>query len=104
MPTANASIREIFERLEIEPVNSGACYGDWIASPAGGELASLNPATGETLARVRLAGPADYECVVARAREAFPRMADDAGAASAARSCARSAMSCARTRRTWARW
>jgi aldehyde dehydrogenase (NAD+) len=72
VPTANASIREIFERLEIEPVNSGACYGAWIPSPAGDELASVNPATGETLARVRMAGVADYDCVVERAREAFP--------------------------------
>jgi aldehyde dehydrogenase (NAD+) len=70
VPTANASIREIFERLEIEPVNSGACYGAWIPSPAGDELASVNPATGETLARVRMAGVADYDCVVERARKA----------------------------------
>jgi len=55
----------------VEPVNSGACYGDWIASPSGGELESLNPATGEVLAKVQLAAPADYECVVERAREAF---------------------------------
>jgi hypothetical protein len=38
VPTANASIREIFERLEIEPVNSGACYGAWIPDCSGGEL------------------------------------------------------------------
>jgi aldehyde dehydrogenase (NAD+) len=68
---AASEIPEILEKLHIEPVNSGACYGDWIANPSGGELESVNPATGEPLAKVRLAGPADYECVVARAAEAF---------------------------------
>jgi aldehyde dehydrogenase (NAD+) len=69
--TANPSITDILERLHVEPTNSGACYGDWIADPAGGELESLNPATGEVLAKVRMAGPADYEYVMDRAREAF---------------------------------
>ena len=71
MPTASYSIPDILENLHIEPVNSGACYGDWIAEPSGGEMASLNPATGETLAKIRMAGPEDYECVMARAAEAF---------------------------------
>ena len=71
MPNANAFIRDLLERLEIEPVNSGACYGAWISDPSGGELASVNPATGETLARVRMAGVGDYDCVVERARAAF---------------------------------
>ncbi|HEY2012787.1 MAG TPA: aldehyde dehydrogenase family protein [Bryobacteraceae bacterium] len=69
-PTAN-TIPEILEKLHIEPLNSGACYGDWIASPSGAELESLNPATSEPLAKVKLAGPADYECVMERAAEAF---------------------------------
>jgi aldehyde dehydrogenase (NAD+) len=64
-------IPEILERLDVEPLNSGACYGEWIANPSGGELTSWNPATGAALARVQMAGPADYECVVARAAEAF---------------------------------
>jgi aldehyde dehydrogenase (NAD+) len=71
VPTASYSIPDILEKLHIEPVNSGACYGDWIAEPSGGEMASLNPATGETLAKIRMAGPEDYECVMARAAEAF---------------------------------
>jgi aldehyde dehydrogenase (NAD+) len=68
---AVSSIPEILEKLHIEPLNSGACYGDWIANPSGAELESLNPATGEPLAKVKLAGPADYECVMERAAEAF---------------------------------
>ena len=71
MPTLTPSLTEVLERLAIEPVNSGACYGDWIPNPSGGELESINPATGEALAKVLRAGPADYECVVARAQAAF---------------------------------
>jgi aldehyde dehydrogenase (NAD+) len=65
------AISEILEKLHVEPVNSGACYGDWIAEPSGGELASTSPATGEVLARVRTAGPADYEAVMEHAAAAF---------------------------------
>jgi aldehyde dehydrogenase (NAD+) len=71
VPTASYSVPDILEKLHIEPVNSGACYGDWIAEPSGGEMASINPATGETLAKIRMAGPEDYECVMARAAESF---------------------------------
>ena len=65
------SIPEIFEKLHIEPLNSGACHSDWIANPSGGEMESINPATGEPLARVKMAAPADYETVMARASQAF---------------------------------
>jgi len=71
VPTTSRSIPETLERLHLEPLNSGACWGEWIARPAGGELASLNPATGETLARVQMAGAADYETVMAHAVAAF---------------------------------
>jgi len=71
VPTASHRIPEILEKLHIEPVNSGACYGDWLPEPSGPELTSYNPATDEPLAKVKTAGPADYECVVARAAEAF---------------------------------
>ncbi len=71
MQTVSYRIPEILERLHVEPVNSGACHGDWIAEPSGGEIESINPATGEPLAKIKLAGPADYECIVARAQEAF---------------------------------
>ena len=71
MLPANQAVPDLLERLHIEAVNSGACHGDWIADPAGSELVSLCPATGEPLARVRMAGPADYEAVVARASDAL---------------------------------
>jgi aldehyde dehydrogenase (NAD+) len=69
--TAQTQIPDILEKLHIEPVNSGACYGDWIASPSGGQLESINPATGEVLAKIQLAGPVDYETVVSQTNEAF---------------------------------
>ena len=71
MRTASNSIPEILEKLHIEPLNSGACHGDWIASPLGGEMESINPASGEPLARVKMAGLADYQSVMARAGQAF---------------------------------
>ena len=71
MSTAISSIPGILEKLHIEAVNSGACYGDWIANPSGGEFESLNPSTGEPLAKIMRAGPEDYEYVVSRAQEAF---------------------------------
>jgi aldehyde dehydrogenase (NAD+) len=71
VPTASGTIHHLLEKLHIEPVNSGACYGDWIPDPRGGELVSMNPSTGESLAKVKTAGMADYECVMARAADAF---------------------------------
>jgi aldehyde dehydrogenase (NAD+) len=73
VPATDNFTSGVLERLGIEPLNSGVCSGDWIAHPGGGELASLNPATGETLAHVRLASLDDYETVMARAVAAFER-------------------------------
>ncbi len=64
-------IRAILEDLHVEPVNSGACFGDWIADPAGREMASLCPATGDPIASVKLAGLADYQTVMSRAVDSF---------------------------------
>ena len=65
------SVSEILQTLGIEPVHSGACGGAWIENPCGGELASINPADGKTIARVRMAGSRDYDRVVHAAAEAF---------------------------------
>jgi aldehyde dehydrogenase (NAD+) len=62
----------LLERLGIAAVNSGVCGDDWLA-PAGPELASLNPSTGEPIARVQTASRADYERVVHDAEAAFRR-------------------------------
>src|SRR6266436_1543224 len=67
------NIAGILDTLEIEPVNSGACGADWIGRPSGDELCSLNPATGAEIARVRGAGPGDYDRIVSEAAETFLR-------------------------------
>jgi aldehyde dehydrogenase (NAD+) len=64
-------VRAILDDLHIEPLNSGACFGDWVAEPAGRELESLSPATGEPIAAIKLAGPADYQTVMTRAVDSF---------------------------------
>src|SRR4051812_28730527 len=46
--------------------------GRWVASTASEELDVTNPATGESLARVPLSGPADVDAAVQAARAAFP--------------------------------
>ncbi len=63
----------ILERLGIEPENPGACGREWIASPAAASFASLNPASGSELARVRLASAQDYETVITQSAEVFER-------------------------------
>jgi len=69
--TNAARVEEILECLEIEPVNSGACGGEWIPVPLGPELESINPADGSLIAKVQTAGPREYDRVVKRAQEAF---------------------------------
>ena len=71
MATANLVVPDILEKLNLQAVNSGACHGDWIAEPGGALLPSLCPATGEPLAAVRMAAPADYEAVMTRASTTF---------------------------------
>ena len=43
--TNAAKVEEILESLEIEPINSGACGGEWIPVPSGRELDSSIPPT-----------------------------------------------------------
>jgi aldehyde dehydrogenase (NAD+) len=69
--TASYTIPDILASLHVEPLNSGACYGDWIANPSGAELTSVNPSTGEPLAKVKMAGPGDFETVMSHAAAAF---------------------------------
>jgi aldehyde dehydrogenase (NAD+) len=67
------NFNDILTRLEIEPNNSGACGAEWIDRPSGGEIPSLNPATGAEIARVRMAGIDDYDRIVGEAAETFRR-------------------------------
>src|SRR5215467_14243764 len=60
----HVKIADILTRLEIEPVNSGACGAEWIDKASGDEIPSLNPATGGEIARVRMSGAGDYDRIV----------------------------------------
>ena len=63
----------ILSALGIEPLNSGASWGPWIAQTGGAELASLNPHDGSGIARVRMAAEEDYDEVVFQACRTFER-------------------------------
>jgi len=66
-------MKSLLEKLNIQPVNSGACTGPdgWIMDSKGKELVSYNPATGDVLAKVIQATPATYEKVASTAQESF---------------------------------
>ncbi|HEY3443065.1 MAG TPA: aldehyde dehydrogenase family protein [Paludibaculum sp.] len=67
------SVTAILERLGLSETNSGACGSDWIVAPGGGGLLSLNPATGEPLARVLMASEADCEHIIGDSCAVFAR-------------------------------
>src|SRR5690242_12781350 len=69
--TETTRIAEVLENLLIDPINSGACGGEWIAALSGGELESINPADGSVIAKVQQAGPREYDQVVQQAVAAF---------------------------------
>ncbi len=62
---------DFLRRLGLREVNSGVYAGRWEDHPAGEEVASINPATGETLARVRMGGSAEFERAAETAVESF---------------------------------
>ena len=55
---------------------SGVYAGRWTPKPGGGALASLNPATGQTLGTLRTGSRADYEACAQAATAAFPAWRD----------------------------
>ena len=62
---------DLFRRLGLAEVNSGACAASWIEDPGGSELVSINPATGEPLGRVVMATARSYDRIVDQAVETF---------------------------------
>ena len=60
----------ILDRLGLTGALHGAFGGEWMEA-SGDELASVNPATGETIATLRMGGAAEYEAVAASAVETF---------------------------------
>src|SRR3990172_4829914 len=78
MTTAIDKHRSLLDKLGIEEVNSGASTGPdaWLADPSGKELVSLDPTTGEPIARILQATPAIYEKVASTAAKAFESWRD----------------------------
>ncbi len=70
------TVEALLDHLRLRPVNAGVCTspGGWIDD--GPLLASVNPTTGEAIARVRLATPEAYEAAVQAARSAFQSWRD----------------------------
>jgi aldehyde dehydrogenase (NAD+) len=66
-------MNDVLRRLGIQDVNPGAWAGSAIDGTTGEVVASTNPATGEVLAKVALAGVDEYDQVVVKATEAFER-------------------------------
>jgi aldehyde dehydrogenase (NAD+) len=66
-------MRALLRKLQLQPVNPGACTGQggWIEDPGGAALVSFNPATGEPIATVIQATEAGYEAVMRKAALAF---------------------------------
>ncbi len=66
------SKQQILAGLGLSAVNAGAWSGsDWHAAPDAPLVDSVNPSTGEVIARVRAATEPDYEMVMASAAGAF---------------------------------
>ena len=63
----------VLEKLEILAENPGACAQAWLPCEGALSIASVNPADGAELARVRLASAREYEAVVTQATEVFER-------------------------------
>lgn len=64
-------MQELLQRLGLTDTNSGVYASGWIHDPTGGETASINPATGEPIARVQCAARIEYDLCVERAQHAF---------------------------------
>jgi aldehyde dehydrogenase (NAD+) len=65
--------RTFLQELGIQESNSGAASGSFLERPRGGELASISPIDGETIAHVQQASHEDYELVMSRATQTFAK-------------------------------
>jgi aldehyde dehydrogenase (NAD+) len=63
--------QELLGRLRLRDENSGCYAGRWIDRPSGEVIESLNPSTGEVLARVQMAGERDYDLAAGSSLAAF---------------------------------
>ncbi|MBY6203383.1 L-piperidine-6-carboxylate dehydrogenase [Halomonas denitrificans] len=67
----NQRASTILEALGLKAENPGACFGpgQWSTTTDAGTIESINPSTGEVIARVHAASEADYERVMDQAVE-----------------------------------
>ena len=64
----------VLQQLGIQDVNLGAHDGcEWLDLDEGNEIESINPATGDTIARVKLVSEKTYDELMSRAAEAFEK-------------------------------
>ena len=73
MNRGRKTLKELLEKLQIKDVNAGACAGqdEWYEDPSGEEIVSINPATGNPIARVIQTTEKSYDRVLHRAVEGF---------------------------------
>ena len=64
-------MKDVLKNLGIEAMNPGGFNGTWLTGTEGGELASVSPIDGKTVAKVQQVTDADYDKVIAKAQEAF---------------------------------
>lgn len=66
-------MKSLLEKLNIQPVNAGACIGpnEWIMDSKGKEIVSYNPTTGKAIAKVIQATAETYEKVASTAHSTF---------------------------------
>jgi len=64
---------ELLSRLGITADNSGIYSNGWLPQPSGGQITSVNPATGEPIATVRTSSRAEYDQVVEHAQQSFQK-------------------------------
>ncbi|NDJ52464.1 MAG: aldehyde dehydrogenase family protein [Chloroflexi bacterium] len=71
-------MKSLLEKLNLAEMNLGASSGidDWYDDPDGAELVSVNPTTGEPIARVRQATKATYDKMVEKASSSFQNWRD----------------------------
>jgi aldehyde dehydrogenase (NAD+) len=70
--------QSLLDKLHLEPVNVGTCLGPgrWIQDASAPLIASTDPATGETIASVRMATPAGCDAAVGASADAFASWRD----------------------------
>lgn len=66
-------LNELLARLGLSAMNSGTYLGqgEWSTTEDAGLLESINPSSGEVIARVHASSAGDYETIIGRAEQAF---------------------------------